>query len=100
MRLENTRDERAKTLPLDRLARGQRKSTHRPAMERAIKRDEFLALGMVPRELHRRFNSLRPGIAKNNLLPVVAGRNGDEFLRQLDHSGVIKVRARHMYQVG
>ena len=59
---------------LHRFAGRERQRTHGPAVEPAIERDEFLALRVVSRELHGRFDRFRAGIAEIDALRFLARR--------------------------
>src|SRR5579863_2546745 len=96
--MKNIREQRSKAFSLDGFAGREGKSAHRASMKAAMKRNEFIAPGMVSRELHRGLNRFRAGISKIDAFPCTAGRDGSEFLCQFDHSRVIKIRAGHVDQ--
>ena len=55
-------------------------------MKCAVKRDELVALRMVPRELHRGFDRLRARISEIDALRAFARRNCGELFGELDHA--------------
>ena len=98
--MENARQQRAEIFSLHGLARRQRKRAERAAVKAAVKRDELVALRVIPRELHRRFDSLGAGISEIDALRALARRNGRELFGELDHALIVKIGAGHVDQLG
>ena len=67
-------------------------------MERAMKGDEFVALGVKLSELDRRFDRLRTRIPEINALGSLARSDGRQLLRQRNQARIVKIRARHVNQ--
>ena len=69
-------------------------------MERAVKGDDALALGVVASQLHRGFHGLSTGVAVVSANRAGHGRYFAQALRQRDHAFVIKIGAGHVDQLG
>src|SRR5579862_659597 len=86
-------------LPLDSLASREGQRTHGPSVETPVKRDELISLGVIPRELHRRFNRFRARISKIESLRALARCNRRELLCKLDRAFVVEIGAGHVNQL-
>ena len=59
----------------------------------------MLALGVIARQLERRFDRFRAGIGEENFLAARARRQSRQLLRQLDHRLVVKIAAADMQKL-
>ena len=96
--VDDARHERTEPAPLHRLAGRKRKRPHGPSVERAEKGNKPMALGVVARNLHRRFHGFGAGIAKGDLLGELSRRDLGHLFRQLRQQRVIEIRPRHVDQ--
>ncbi len=69
-------------------------------MEATVKRDHLVTSRGISRQLDGAFNCLRPGICKKNFFRFSSGHGPAKPLGQLRHALVIKVRSRHVNQLG
>ena len=89
----DARHQRSKTAPLHRFAAGQRKRSHRPPMKSALKRDDPLAAGRVPRQLDARFDRFGAGVAEERFHAAANRHNRRQLFGEPHLHVVIEVGA-------
>src|SRR5262249_54809854 len=98
--VEDAGEQRAETLALNRAAGRERESAHGASMERAVKGDELIALGVILHELDGGFDRFSAGIAEVDALRSFAGGDSSEFFGEFDEVWVVEIRAGHVNQFG
>ena len=98
--MRHARHERRKAAPLLRFRGGQRQRAHGASVKRAEERNDVLALGVIAGQLEGALDRLRAGVAVVNFVGSGHGRDLRQALRQCDHVLVIKIRPRHVDQLG
>ena len=92
----DARNERRKTATLLGLGTCERERTHGASMERAVKGDNPLALGVIARKFERSLNGLCAGVAVIHFVWPLHGSDLRETLSKRDHVLVIEIRAGHV----
>ena len=98
--MSDARNQWSKTPLLLRLGSGERERAHGTAMEGAEKRYHVLPLGVIASQFKRALNRFRTRVAVVDFVGAGHGGNLRQTLRQGDHVLVIKIRARHVNQLG
>ncbi len=96
--MEHAGKQRAEIFALHGAAGSKRKRAHGAAVEAAVERDQFVALGVVTRELNGGFGTFGAGVAEVNALGFLARRDRRETLREFDEVRIVEVRAGHVNQ--
>ncbi len=69
-------------------------------MEAAVKRDQFVTLGVITRQLDRTLYRFRPGIAEEHFPLLRLWHRRNQFFRELRHVPMAKIRPGDVNHLG